>query len=50
MEMSQRFHVNFLEDVLKQAQKGCEDIYNILDTAVRLYLTEIGKPNSYGQE
>uniref|UniRef100_A0A224XVA1 Putative exosome complex component RRP41 n=1 Tax=Panstrongylus lignarius TaxID=156445 RepID=A0A224XVA1_9HEMI len=49
MEMSQRFHVNFLEDVLKQAQKGCEDIYNILDTAVRLYLTEIGKPNSYGQ-
>uniref|UniRef100_A0A0A9XZ42 Putative exosome complex component RRP41 n=1 Tax=Lygus hesperus TaxID=30085 RepID=A0A0A9XZ42_LYGHE len=49
-EMSQRFHVDHLEKVMATAQKGCEDMFKILNNAVRLYFKEIGFPNNFGQE
>ncbi|BES96101.1 unnamed protein product [Nesidiocoris tenuis] len=50
VEMSQRFHLDNLEKVMRTAQKGCEDTFRILNNAVRLYLKEIGAPNNFGQD
>lgn len=47
--MSQRFHLDFLEPVLKMAMKGCDYTFKVLDMAVESYLSEIGKPNNWGQ-
>lgn len=49
MEMSQRFHLDYLEPVLKTAMKGCDYTFRVLDLAVESYLSEIGGPNNFGQ-
>ncbi|XP_014271122.1 exosome complex component RRP41 [Halyomorpha halys] len=49
IDMSQRFHLDFLEPVLKMAMKGCDYTFKVLDMAVESYLSEIGKPNNWGQ-
>lgn len=42
MEMSQRFHIDHLEEVTQLALQGCRDIYKILDKAVKEHLLETG--------
>lgn len=42
MEMSQRFHLDYLEKVIQTALKGCKNIQVILDEAVRKYLQQNG--------
>lgn len=48
MEMSQRFHLDHLEKVLKKAVEGCKDIRQILDEAVRLHLRDLGSSTGWG--
>ncbi|XP_054275833.1 exosome complex component RRP41 [Macrosteles quadrilineatus] len=48
MDMSQRFHLDHLQKVLDCAVKGCRDVFDILDRAVREYLTEVGSAASWG--
>lgn len=50
MQMSQRFHVDHLGNVIKVAKKGCKDIYNILDASVRAYLNHAGAAYQWGRE
>lgn len=48
MEMSQRFHVNHLQDVLDKALTGCKDIKVLLDSAVRQNVADIGSSTGWG--
>ncbi|RZC31927.1 RNase PH domain containing protein [Asbolus verrucosus] len=47
MEMSQRFHVDHLQKVLDQALRGCRDIKNILDEAVRSHIHDVGSSTGW---
>ncbi|KAL3287435.1 hypothetical protein HHI36_001906 [Cryptolaemus montrouzieri] len=47
LEMSQRFHVDHLPKVLDKALKGCIDIKNILDEAVKNNVREIGSSTGW---
>ena len=40
LEMSQRFHVDHLSNVMDVALKGCSDIYSILDKVVRQHVSK----------
>lgn len=46
MEMSQRFHLDYLEKVIETALKGCRNIQIILDEAVKKHLKESGSFSS----
>lgn len=48
MEISQRFHLDHLEKVLKKALEGCQDIRHILDEAVRVHLRDLGNSTGWG--
>lgn len=48
MEMSQRFHLDSLSKVLECATEGCKEIRNILDTAVRDHLLQVGSTGDWG--
>lgn len=42
MEMSHRFHIDHLPEVLDVALEGCKDIYTILDKAVKRHVSNRG--------
>lgn len=42
LEMSQKFHVDYLQIVLNEALNGCRRIYEILDKIVKAHSNEIG--------
>lgn len=48
MDMSQRFHLDHLKKVMDCAVQGCRDVYEILDRALREYLTEVGSASAWG--
>ncbi|XP_046681456.1 exosome complex component RRP41 [Homalodisca vitripennis] len=48
MDMSQRFHLDHLKKVMDCAMQGCRDVYEILDRALREYLTEVGSSSAWG--
>lgn len=48
MEMSQRFHLDHLKAVLDVAMKGCNDVFQLLDEAVREHLGETGCASNWG--
>lgn len=48
MEMSQRFHLDYLPKVLKMAQEGCKEVQYILDKAVREHLAHVGSAGDWG--
>lgn len=41
LEMNSRLHEDNLKKVLKQATKGCKDIYQVLVQAVRQHVQEV---------
>ncbi|KAJ8962500.1 hypothetical protein NQ318_000890 [Aromia moschata] len=47
MEMSQRFHLDHLKKVLEKALKGCRDVKQILDEAVRLHVRDVGSSTGW---
>ncbi|KAL1132265.1 hypothetical protein AAG570_010222 [Ranatra chinensis] len=49
LDLSDRFHVDYLEDVMSLAQKGCDEIYKILDNEVRLHMIETGSASNWGR-
>lgn len=48
MEMSQRFHLDYLPSVLQKALDGCKEVQNILDKSVREHLTHLGSASDWG--
>ena len=48
MEMSQRFHLDYLDKVMQTALRGCKNIQVILDEAVRKYLEQNGSLSGWG--
>ncbi|ETN62706.1 exosome complex component RRP41 [Anopheles aquasalis] len=48
MEMSQRFHLDHLPKVLETALKGCREVQNVIDRAVREHVTQLGQAGGWG--
>lgn len=48
MEMSQRFHLDYLPKVMEQALTGCRAILKIMDQAVRDHVTLVGSAGDWG--
>lgn len=49
LHMSQRFHLDHLQKVLRAAMDGCKEIQKIIDRAVREYLTVVGSASDWGK-
>jgi exosome complex component RRP41 len=50
MEMSQRFHLDHLPKVVECALRGCRDIHQILDQAVRRHVEVSGAAAGWGNK
>ncbi|XP_001869459.2 exosome complex component RRP41 [Culex quinquefasciatus] len=48
MEMSQRFHLDHLPNVLETALQGCREVQKIIDQAVRDHVTQLGQAGDWG--
>ncbi|XP_065214532.1 exosome complex component RRP41 [Planococcus citri] len=49
LEMSQKFHIDHLPKVLNEAMNGCQQIYKILDDAIKTHLTDVGTVSGWGK-
>ncbi|XP_044727372.1 exosome complex component RRP41 isoform X3 [Chrysoperla carnea] len=50
MDMSQRFHIDYLKQVLEVAIEGCKSVKKILDEVVRLHIAEVGSMSGWGKD
>lgn len=50
MDMSQRFHLDYLPKVLEVAIDGCKAVKSKLDEIVRGHVNEVGAMSSWGHD